>query len=354
MNVLSETGNLRKKSKRQVDSSKKEKYFQLPTSFSDLRKNTENVLYADRNNTVKVLNYSSNVLINILKQSERNYCQFEVPKRDSKETRTVFAPTPQLKYLQKHLLYWMYENTTVAPEAHGFVEERGNWTAASDIAIYIRNQQKVTIFTQDLRKAFDSVTTKQVREIFSSLGLKRFALQYATRVTTHKGKLATGAPTSPHLLNLLLKEIDQKLSSWAKTRGGIYRRYADDLTFAFPTWRKEVVKKAKHILFRLFKTIGIELHPKKTKRTRLGIDSDSAEIIGLAVQQNKATRPKRLRNRLRGRIRQCRKLIAAGNVEAAEKVFQTVKGLAAYFTGEFTILKQIRHKTLIKLNFRNT
>ncbi len=354
MNVLSETGNLRKKSKRQVDCSRKEKYFQLPSSFSDLKKNTENVLYVDRTNTIKVLNYSPKIIREILRQSERNYCQFEVPKRDSKETRTVFAPTPQLKYLQKHLLYWLYENSSVSQEAHGFVEKRGNWTAAADIAIFIRNQPKVTIFTQDLRKAFDSVTEEQVREIFSSLGLKNFQLHYATRVTTHNGRLATGAPTSPHLLNLLLKEIDHKLSCWAISRGGIYRRYADDLTFAFPTWRKEVIKKAKHILKRLFDTIGIELHPKKTKRTRLGIDSDSAEVIGLAVQQNKATRPKRLRNRLRGRIRQCRKLLAAGNEEAAEKVSRTVFGLAAYFTGEFTILKQIRHKTLMKLKFRNT
>jgi hypothetical protein len=166
--------------------------------------------------------------------------------------------------------------------------------------------------------------------------------------------LATGAPTSPHLLNLLLKEIDQKLSNWAKSRGGIYRRYADDLTFAFPTWRKEVIKKAKHILQRQFKTIGIELHPKKNKRTRIGVDSDSAEVIGLAVQQNKVTRPKRLRNRLRGKIRQTRRLITKGNEEAAEKKARTVYGLAAYFSGEFTVVKQIRSKALRKLNFLKT
>jgi RNA-directed DNA polymerase len=353
MNQLSEIGLIRKKSKRQVDSNKKEKFFQLPSSFSDLWRNTKGVLYADRTNTVRTLNYSSNVLMKLLRQSDKNYCHFEVPKRDSKETRTVSAPIPQLKYLQKHLLYWMYENTTVAEEAHGFVEKRGNWTAAADIAIYTRNQKKVTIFVQDLRKAFDSVTEAQVRTIFSKLGLKGFQLHYATRITTHNGKLATGAPTSPHLLNLLLKEIDQKLSDWAKSQGGIYRRYADDLSFAFPTWEKEVVKKAKHILQRLFKSIGIELHPKKNKRTRLGIDSDSAEVIGIAVQQNRATRPKRLRNRLRGKIRQTRSLLKSGNIEAAEKVVQTVYGLAAYFTGELTIVRQIRARALMKLNFRN-
>jgi hypothetical protein len=354
MNKLSEIGLIRKISQRQDQDSKNERLYQLPSSFRDLIESTQGVLYADRNNVVKTLDFSPKVVREILRQDEKNYFNFEVPKRGTTETRTVSAPRPQLKELQKHMLDWLYENTEVAPEAHGFVRGRGNWTAAVDIALELGKAKKMQIFTQDLRKAFDSVSEAQVRSIYAKTGLKNFRLHYATRISTHNGKLATGAPTSPHLLNLLLKDIDHKLSGWAKSRGGIYRRYADDLTFAFPTWRKEVIKKAKAIMQREFKAIGIELHPKKHKRTRIGIDSPSAEVIGIAVRQNQATRPKRLRNRLRGKIRQAQKQIAKGNVEAALLFKRTVDGLVSYFTGEETVMKRARQERLLRLRFQKT
>jgi hypothetical protein len=312
------------------------------------------MLYCTRNNEIKEINTSTRALRAILRQNEANYFNFEVPKRGTNETRTVSAPTPLLKELQKHILDWLYENSTIAPEAHGFTPQKGNWSAASDIAIFIRKEKKITILTQDLRKAFDSVTQKQVREIFRGLGLTGFKLQYATNVTTQEGKLPMGAATSPHILNLHLKQIDEFLSKWAIKRGGIYRRYADDLTFAFPTWSKEVIRSTKRIMKKQFKKIGMELHPKKTKRVRLGLDSPSAEVIGLAVQQNLATRPKRLRNRLRGKIRQTRKYLAKGELELAEGTKKTAEGLAAYFSGEFTILRKTRQEYLKALRFRKT
>jgi hypothetical protein len=354
MNLLSEIGQTKRIPQRQDQDSIIEVIYQLPSSFRDLVESTKHCKYADRNNVVKDSDFSPKVLREILRQNEKNYFNFEVPKRGTNETRTVSAPRPQLKELQKHLLEWLYQETEVAPEAHGFVKKRGNWTAAADIAIELGKAAEMQVFTQDLRKAFDSVTEAQVRSIYAKSGLKAFRLHYATKLSTHNGKLATGAPTSPHLLNLLLKDIDRKLSSFAISRKGIYRRYADDITFAFPTWRKEVIKKAKRLMQREFEAIGIELHPSKSKRTRIGLDSDSAEVIGLAVQQNKATRPKRLRNRLRGKIRQTRRLLAQGMIEAAEKTMRTVQGLAAYFTGEETIVRKTRQKFLLRLNFAKT
>jgi hypothetical protein len=298
--------------------------------------------------------YTTKMLINILKQDESNYHEKYVDKRDSDEKRLVKAPFPQLKEMQRLLLHHLYEKGLIAEEAHGFVPRKGNWTAAAEVAAFMKAKQRYSILTQDLRKAFDSITQKQVREVLRSTGLKGFQLNAATRIATFDGKLATGSPSSPYILNILLCEIDRKLGLWAKKHFGKYVRYADDLSFAIPTWNTKKVKQVRELVRRLFKKIGIELHPRKTKITRLGLDSDSAEIIGLAVQHQKATRPKRLRNRLRGRIRQMQRQRAKLDELAAERTLSIINGLTAYFSGEFRAIKEAKRKLILQKRFSKT
>jgi RNA-directed DNA polymerase len=298
--------------------------------------------------------YTAKTLINILKQDSSNYHEKYVDKRDSEEKRLVKAPFPQLKQTQRLLLEYLYQNAKVAEAAHGFVPKKGNWTAAAEIAAFMKTKQKYSILTQDLRKAFDSITEQQVRTTLEKSGLKGFQLHAATRIATYDGKLATGSPSSPYILNILFKEIDEKLENWAKQHNGIYIRYADDISFALPTWNTKKIRMVRELVRRLFRKIGIELHSKKTKITRLGLDSDSAEVIGLAVQHQKATRPKRLRNRLRGRMRQIRKQIKTGQLRAAERTFSIITGLASYFAGEFRAIKEAKTKRILLLRFSKT
>ena len=296
----------------------------------------------------------ASLLRQILKQEERNYKTLFVPKRGSDELRKVKAPIRELKKLQVMLLRYLYRNSKVADEAHGFVPQRGNWTAAAEIAAGMKSRQRYSILTQDLKQAFNSVTEKQVREVLRATGLKGFALHAATRVATKDGILATGSPSSPHILNLLFKQIDIRLGNWARQQGGKYVRYADDITIALPTWRTKHLKAAREILRRQFAKLGIELHPHKTKITRLGLDSDSAEVIGLATQQQRCTRPKRLRNRLRGLVRSVRKRLAQGRQEEAESQFLVIQGLISYFSGEYKAIREAKGKRLKTLRFAKT
>jgi RNA-directed DNA polymerase len=293
-------------------------------------------------------------LINIMKQDASNYYEHFVEKRDSDERRKVYAPFPALKQHQELLLGYLYSNGAIAQEAHGFVPKKGNWTAAAEVAAFMKPNQRYSILTQDLRKAFDSISATQVRKALKESGLRGFQLQAATRIATHQGKLATGSPSSPYILNIIFREIDEKLGNWAKANKVKYVRYADDLSFAIPTWNTKKVRSVRELVRRLFKRIGIELHPLKTKITRLGLDSDSAEIIGLAVQHQKATRPKRLRNKLRGLIRKIRKQRRLeSDVEEIKPTLNKLLGLVSYFSGEFKAIREAKQKKIQKLRFSN-
>jgi hypothetical protein len=298
--------------------------------------------------------FTPKTLINILKQDAGNYKTLYVKKRGTAELREVKAPMKPLKTLQVMLLKFLYENTTAADSAHGFVPKKGNWTAAASIAAAMKTGQRYSVLTQDLRKAFGSITEQQVRQVLRDAGLKGFQLHAGTRVATYEGKLATGSPSSPFILNLLLKAVDIKLENWAKRNGGIYRRYADDLTIVLPTWNTKKMTAARELIRRLMKSVEIELHPKKTQITRLGLDSPSAEIIGVATQQQKVTRPKRLRNRLRGAIRATRSHLRQGNQTAAVRTLMRVTGLASYFAGEYKAIKEAKAIRIRTLQFRTT
>jgi hypothetical protein len=108
------------------------------------------------------------------------------------------------------------------------------------------------------------------------------------------------------------------------------------------------------MLRRLCSEVGLELHKAKHKITRIGLDSDAAEVIGLAVQPQLATRPRRHRRRLRGLIRQAQKAKVKGDVERYERVTATIFGMGAYFAGQFQAMKNAKQERLKKLRFSTT
>jgi hypothetical protein len=144
------------------------------------------------------------------------------------------------------------------------------------------------------------------------------------------------------------------LGRWAERRGGIYRRYADDMTVALPTWRSRDLKRCREMMRRLYAEIGIALHPRKSQIVRLGLDSDSVNVIGLAVQPNRATRPRRIRRKLRGKVRATLAALKKGDERGSDKHFATVCGLGAYCAGQSEGMKDARTRRLTSFNFSSS
>ncbi len=281
---------------------------------------------------------------------ERAYHTFEIAKKGTSETRTIEAPNPQLKVLQKCALKAL-ETLEISERAHGFTKGKNNATAASEAARKL-GISKATVIGYDMRKAFPTITRKQVKELWKEYNsnLDGWQLHALSRICCREGKLATGSPVSPHILNLVARAIDNKMQSWTKQNGGVYLRYADDCVIIIYSHRKDRIRAAKKALKAAIENAGFIAHPEKNYATRIDVDSPMAEIVGAKVKASKVQARKRLRRKIRALKyqlkRRCKRDIKAATTNAVRTLIARIEG----FTSYSVYLSTKPHSTLYKRN----
>jgi RNA-directed DNA polymerase len=104
-----------------------------------------------------------------------------------------------------------------------------------------------------------------------------------TLLTTYRGGLPQGAPTSPGLSNFLNRELDERLARRADAAGACYTRYCDDMVFSWrqppgpPSDFENAVRAVLH-------EFGYILHLKKG--WMLHHRRDEPEITGVILTRN--------------------------------------------------------------------
>ena len=111
---------------------------------------------------------------------------------------------------------------------------------------------------------------------------------------TLKGELPQGAPTSPHLANLVMWDVDTMLQEYSQKNRLTYTRYADDLTFSGANIPRSIQNDIRDILF----PFGYNLAYKKSKI--LG-QHKRQMVTGLVVNE-KLNLPRPMRKKLRAII----------------------------------------------------
>jgi hypothetical protein len=226
--------------------------------------------------------------------SGTHYHSWKVPKRSGGE-RTITAPLPQLKELQRWALRNYFEKLPVHGAAHGFL------TARSVLTNALAHTNADVVVKLDVKDFFPTVTWKRVKGLLRKAGvteqvatlLALLCTEAPRQLIEFRGKtlhvatgpraLPQGAPTSPAITNALCLRLDQRLSALASDLGFVYTRYADDLTFSFrktPERKRPalgiLVEKTKDIL----KSEGFTLHAKKTQVLRRGA---AQRVTGLTI-----------------------------------------------------------------------
>ncbi len=249
-----------------------------------------------------------------------HYRRFTIPKRDG-SARAIWAPTPQLKAIQRWILREIVERLPVHGASHGFMPGRSIKSNAS-----VHSGAEIVVKV-DLKDFFPTVTLPRVKGIFRRAGYREqiatllalLCTEAPREVMEIKGKthfialgpraLPQGAPTSPGLTNTLCLRLDRRLTGLAAKLGWRYTRYADDLTFSLPPRknRNEQPPKVGALLGGIAKVAadeGFVVHPNKTRIARSG---GRQQITGLVVNGEGPPRvPRALRRQVRAALHNLR------------------------------------------------
>lgn len=224
--------------------------------------------------------------------AEERYRVWPLATRPGKR-RFIQAPDAALKLVQERLLRSILYALPPREPAHGFVPGRSIVTNAA------AHVGRAWVWTADIRDFFPSTKAGAVVAAIADLeGVDAPAREAILALVTFSGALPQGAPTSPHLANLVFRPLDDSLAAVAAARGMTYTRYADDLTFSGeerPAALAEAVAAA-------IAPAGYRLAPDKT---RLMGRHRRQEVTGLVVNEKVQT-PRRHRRWLRAVLHDAR------------------------------------------------
>ena len=221
------------------------------------------------------------------------YYIFPISKGNQKK-RWISAPKKELKHIQNVFLNGFLYKAKAHNCAHGFVPKRSIVTNARP------HVQKKWVANFDIHSFFPSTKKTAIRAtIQKRFNFSESLTSLLCNVLTLKGELPQGAPTSPHLANLVMWDADTKLEHFARENQLTYTRYADDLTFSGDRIPATIQQKIRDILA----PFGYKLAYQKSKV--LG-QHKRQMVTGLVVNE-KINLPRPLRKRLRAIIHDIKK-----------------------------------------------
>ncbi|MCG8331764.1 MAG: reverse transcriptase family protein [Chitinophagales bacterium] len=265
--------------------------------------------------------------------AQPSFKTFTVPKKDGGE-RLIEAPSKDLKIVLGRLNNYLqsayyFEKSSAA---YGFIvgvrndEDRRN--IFSNAKKHVNKEYLLNI---DLKDFFHSVNRDQVLSIFEGppFKFKRQLPNIIADLTTYKGRLPMGTPTSPVLSNFACRSMDEQLSQLAEEMLWNYSRYADDMSFSSNRYINEEMRRS---ILQIVKAEGFLPNPRKIKL--FGPEEDKI-VTGLLVNDDVHLAPDYL-PRLKEDIEQLQSIFRAQNEQGQistkwlEQYKQQVRGRLSF------------------------
>jgi len=218
------------------------------------------------------------------------YTSFRIPKH-SGGFRTINAPIPQLKELQRRIIFYLthtrmhtYPIVYSHDCAYAYIKGR---SALDALKVHQKNNSRwfLKLDIQDFFPSFNrEFILKQINQIYPWSEIGESIWSDILDVCMLNDGLPQGAPTSPMLTNILMVPVDYHLNKalWAYERNVIkYTRYADDLLISsrVDMRKDELISLVKDVL----KDTPLKI---KTEKTRYGSNAGRNWNLGIMLNQH--------------------------------------------------------------------
>ena len=256
----------------------------------------------------------------IIHKTPRDYSYIDLAKKTG-GYRRLSIPNAELKLIQSKLAGFIEKKFSdqIHHCCHAYLKDRSIFSNA------VPHLGCEVLIKLDIKDYFGSVTENQVlnairlgeRSASFDHNYPAFKTYFPSRLKTipdylsddqvkrsilsilvNDRGLPQGAPSSPILANLLLKDFDQEVFLVVKSMGGRYTRYSDDLTISFE--EDDSDKIARVIKFVEFKLLeyGFKLNKKKGKIQVLR-KHQAQRICGVTINSGRPTISRKQRRLIR-------------------------------------------------------
>ncbi len=251
------------------------------------------VVYRELSSLCQDLGYSARALYSLSNSVSEHYHNAMIPKANG-EYRLLHIPDKFMKSVQKSIAQNILSYEDISPYAMAY--RPGGSTKANAVPHIGASM----VMKLDVRKFFDHITYPMVKEkVFPSKKYSESNRILLAVLCVYDHAIPQGAPTSPAISNIILRDFDNRVGDWCSKRSISYTRYCDDLTFSGEFKPSEVKAFVKEELFKE----GFFINSKKTIVLRNG---QRKEITGIVVNE-KASVPSRYKKRIRQELFYCRK-----------------------------------------------
>jgi len=266
---------------------------------------------------------SYDTLLNIVKRQTDPYRIFPIRKRNGGK-RYICVPEPGLLFVQRWIHNQVFRSSWVLKSLSH------NVTAYVPDSSHIRNAKRHRdaswLLKFDITRFFESISERQVYQIFRELGYRALVAFCLTRLCTrilpegidlrlrHRtkrwqtgrprkylttnvvGHLPQGAPTSPMLANLVCRKLDAELQKIADREDLTYTRYADDMTFSGESFDRSSIGRLIGEISSIVSKHGFGLNSQKTSLAKKG---SRMIVTGLSVGDGIVRLPRSYKDAIR-------------------------------------------------------
>lgn len=219
-----------------------------------------------------------------LLETKRGYQVWSIPKKPNGERQIQAALWP-LNEIQARIAAIIYP-LSVSEINHGFIAGRSHRTAV------LPHLWAKAFFCFDIKDAFPSTKKRQIQFSFRINGFKEKVADlmadlicYSPTGKSEEGVLPQGYASSPTVFNLILKNTDRVLASFAQKKGYQVSRYVDN--FAMSTIQKEVPEEERRLAVKIVESLSLgnfKVPDEKISYLEARGDRVHFEFLGLVIE----------------------------------------------------------------------
>ena len=322
--------------------------------FGEVSSNSNPATLISLNHLAERTGVSYYILRKIVERKRKSpYRKFYIKKRSGGK-RLIHVPETPLSIVQRWINSYILSRVKVHDASWAFMPGSSiykcaqrhcgaRWLIKLDLVDFFESISEIHVYRSFLKIGYQPLVAFELARI---LTINRYDFSENEIWKIHKkntkiraynwsgqrelGYLPQGAPTSPMMSNIIMIDIDDKITQLAKKHKLVYTRYSDDITFSTNSkiFDRKCIFQIFDELNSILYTNGFSLQKRKTKIISPG---SKKIVLGLNVDSEVPLLTKKFKNTLRAHLYYIKKFGAKNHV--SKKEFKTILGMKSHIRG---------------------